>query len=316
MESIIKSAPENSFTVKGKGLKCKAHNKKNTSADFLKELYKSRLEYDIIYKEAHSRQSNYGKDDALLILSSLIEKNQGNSVMSRDVAFSALELGLPEQAYFLFRCVLDSRPHEPQTYHAIAQSLTEIGKIDLAIFYYEIAITASWNARFGEFRLIAGLDYLRLLREIEKGKYTVSFPDYVKSRVQTLNAEFSNQTADLMITISWNTDNTDIDLHVIEPTGEECFYSHPETRIGGKLTRDVTQGYGPEMYLLNDAKKGKYKIKAKYYSSDANRTSTRTKVYATIYENWGKENEKITRKVVSLKDGKDMHDIMELKIEK
>ncbi len=316
LEAIVESCPEKSFTVKGKGLKCKAHKKENTSSEFLSELYKSRLEYDIIYKEAHSRQSDYGKNDALLILSSLIEKNQGNSVMSRDVAFSALELGLPEQAYFLFRRVLDSRPHEPQTYHAIAQALPQINQIDLAVFYYEIAITASWEARFGEFRLIAALDYLKLLREIEKGKYTVSFPDYVKSRVQTLSSEFANQTADLMITISWNTDNTDIDLHVIEPTGEECFYSHPETRIGGRLTRDVTQGYGPEMYLLNDAKKGNYKIKAKYFSSDANRTSTRTKVYATIYENWGKDNEKITRKVVSLKDGKEMHEIMELKIQK
>ena len=32
------------------------------------------------------------------------------------------------------------------------------------------------------------------------------------------------------------------DLHVIEPTGEECMYSHRNTRIGGSLSRDFTKG--------------------------------------------------------------------------
>ncbi len=51
--------------------------------------------------------------------------------------------------------------------------------------------------------------------------------------------------------ITWNTDTTDVDLHVIEPSGEECFYRHRNTRrSGGRLTQDVTQGYGPEMYVL------------------------------------------------------------------
>lgn len=316
LEMLVENTPEKSFEVSPKKLQAKARKKSVISSVFLGELHKSRLDYDLIYKEAHQRNSQYGKNDALLILSSLIEKNPGNSVMARDIAFSAQELGLAEQAYFIFRRVLDARPHEPQTYHALAQVLTEMGKIDLAILYYEIAITANWDGRFGEFRLIAGLDYLKLLRDIENGKYTTSYTDYAKSRLQTLNSEFANQTADLMITISWNTDNTDIDLHVIEPTGEECFYSNPKTRIGGRLTQDVTQGYGPEMYLINKAKKGKYKVVAKYYSSDRNRASTRTKVYATIYENWGKPNEKITRKVVSLKDNKEMHDIMEVKVGK
>ena len=43
-----------------------------------------------------------------------------------------------------------------------------------------------------------------------------------------------------MIVMSWNTDRTDVDLHVTDPNREEALYSHPTTRIGGQLSRDVT----------------------------------------------------------------------------
>ncbi|CAF4270400.1 unnamed protein product, partial [Rotaria sordida] len=33
----------------------------------------------------------------------------------------------------------------------------------------------------------------------------------------------------LRIVMVWDTNDTDVDLHVIEPTGEECYYSHKNT---------------------------------------------------------------------------------------
>ncbi|CAF1336335.1 unnamed protein product, partial [Rotaria sordida] len=32
--------------------------------------------------------------------------------------------------------------------------------------------------------------------------------------------------------MTWNTNDTDVDLQVIEPTGEACYYSHKNTAIG------------------------------------------------------------------------------------
>jgi uncharacterized protein YfaP (DUF2135 family) len=115
-----------------------------------------------------------------------------------------------------------------------------------------------------------------------------------------------------VVTITWNTDNTDVDLHVIEPSGEECFYRHRDTRSGGSLTQDVTQGYGPEMYVLRDAPRGNYDIRAHYYASDRNRASARTKVHATVFEDWGTKSEKVTEKVVTLEIGKESHAIATL----
>ncbi len=314
LETILEKTPKSSFIVKSKGLYCKQKTQDGISNKIIEELKKSKIDYDIITEESMRRKKEFGNNDALKFLSSLIEKNPGNGVMARDVAFSAIEWDLYEQAYFLFKRVIKSRPYEPQTYHAIAQSLIKMNKIDLAVIYFEIAISTKWDSRFGDFQAIIGIDYLRLLAQITNNKYTTSFPDYIKSRYESLSKEFNIASADLIITIMWNTDNTDIDLHVIEPNGEECFYKNPKTKIGGNLTKDVTQGYGPEMYILKKAVSGKYVIKAKYYSSNRNRASTRTKVYATIYRNWGKKEEKVINKVVSLEDKKDIHKILNFEI--
>jgi uncharacterized protein YfaP (DUF2135 family) len=121
------------------------------------------------------------------------------------------------------------------------------------------------------------------------------------------------ESADLVVMITWNTDGTDVDLHVVEPSGEECFYSHRDTQSGGRLTQDVTQGYGPEMYVLPRAPAGNYQIRAHYFASDRNRASARTKVQALIFEDFGTPRQRVTEKTVVLEDAKQMHDLLEVK---
>lgn len=314
LEILVEKTPEAAFTVNQKSLSTKSRFKSDASKAYTDSLAQPKLDYDQVNVEAQKRLKSFGAHDALKTLSSLVERNPGNTVLARDVAYAALDWGLDEQAYFLFKRVLSSRPYEPQTYLAMAKTLSQIGKEELALLYYEIALQGNWQPRFGEFKRIATLDYLHFLTQL-KGNKSFRHADYVQARYQTLQGEMKETSADLMLVISWNTDNTDVDLHVIEPTGEECYYKNQETKIGGHMTADVTQGYGPEMYILQEAKAGKYKVKVKYFSSDRNRTTTRTKVYATIYQNWGKENESVKTQVVSLADKEEMHDILTIEID-
>ena len=62
-------------------------------------------------------------------------------------------------------------------------------------------------------------------------------------------------------------DETDIDLHVLEPGGEEAYYGHRRTSSGGFVSEDVTTGYGPEEYLRKTSEKGVYKVMANYFAS-------------------------------------------------
>jgi tetratricopeptide (TPR) repeat protein len=312
-KTAIGQMPGASFAVPSAPLATRLFARSELGRGLAPQLARHDLSYDEITAEASARRAQASPADALKALSSLVEENPGDAVLARDVGFSAMDLGLHAQAFHLFRRVADARPHEPQTYRAIAQALAAMGKLDLALAYYEIPLMGQWDPRFGDLRKIVELDYLRFLRGLTGGNAPSSVRDYARARLDALSAQIGLGRADVVVTITWNTDNTDVDLHVTEPSGEECFYSHRQTRSGGTLTQDVTQGYGPEMYVLREAPKGSYDIRAHYFASDGNRASARTKVYATVFENWGTKAEKVTEKVVTLETGKEFHAIATLK---
>ena len=55
---------------------------------------------------------------------------------------------------------------------------------------------------------------------------------------------------DIFIWLGWDTDKTDLDLHVLEPTGTEVYYGNsPSNTTGGEISRDFTQGYGAILLL-------------------------------------------------------------------
>jgi uncharacterized protein YfaP (DUF2135 family) len=72
---------------------------------------------------------------------------------------------------------------------------------------------------------------------------------------------------DIRVVLNWDTPNSDMDLHVTDPSGETCYYGHQKTALGGRISADVTQGYGPEEFLLKKAIPGRYLIKAKFFGT-------------------------------------------------
>ncbi|QGJ70170.1 VIT domain-containing protein [Planctomycetales bacterium 10988] len=309
LQIMLENLPESSFQVSMDSLKPELRHWDQIPGNYQELLGTQSMSYDQVQNEAERRMKKGTSHDALKALSSLVEQNPGDMILLRDVGFSAMQWGLGSQAYHLFRRVAASRPYEPQTYWAMAQCLREAGHHDLALVFYEIGYQGQWDGRFGEFRRILAIDYLHFLRTVHRGEAEVSAPEFAEARLASLSKEFPLERADLLFTIAWNTDGTDVDMHIYEPNGEHCYYSHRQTKIGGYLTQDVTQGYGPEMYQLPNAMPGPYRVKVKYFASDQNRASARTKVFAMVYENWGTPEENAIRKVVSLEYGKEMHDI-------
>ncbi len=80
-------------------------------------------------------------------------------------------------------------------------------------------------------------------------------------------------TGDVQVTLTWDT-HTDVDLHVVDPTGEEIYYGHSESASGGELDHDSNAGcsidglntenvYWPE----GGAPAGEYVVRVDYYSA-------------------------------------------------
>ena len=97
---------------------------------------------------------------------------------------------------------------------------------------------------------------------------------------------------DIKIVLTWDTP-TDVDLWVIDPKGERCYYAHPETASGGNLDVDITRGYGPETFTMARAIPGNYAVQIQYFSSGG---APVTRVHVYIILNEGTPEERVLRK--------------------
>ncbi|MES2041481.1 MAG: DUF2135 domain-containing protein [Pseudomonadota bacterium] len=89
-------------------------------------------------------------------------------------------------------------------------------------------------------------------------------------RVQFFDTNTSRPNARLRVVLSWDSDGTDLDLHVISPDGQHVFYGNRVVDNGGALDVDVTTGYGPEIYANTAPPKGTYHVYVNYYGSGGN----------------------------------------------
>ena len=74
-----------------------------------------------------------------------------------------------------------------------------------------------------------------------------------------------NLPVDVRVVMNWSSDATDVDLWVTDPWDEKCYYSNKLTAMGARISNDMTNGYGPEEFLLKNAQTGKYRVQANFY---------------------------------------------------
>lgn len=96
---------------------------------------------------------------------------------------------------------------------------------------------------------------------------------------------------DIRIVVEWNTPRTDLDLWVTQPDGERVGYSNRLSQTGGRLTADVTNGFGPEEYMIRDAGRGTYTIEIDSFAADRTNPNGPSTVQARIIRNFGRANQ-------------------------
>ncbi|MGZ5790570.1 MAG: YfaP family protein, partial [Burkholderiaceae bacterium] len=92
-----------------------------------------------------------------------------------------------------------------------------------------------------------------------------------RKRVQFYDANAGKPQARLRVVLSWDSDGTDLDLHVVSPDGEHVFYGNRVAANGSALDVDVTTGYGPEIFASVVPPKGVYHVYVNYYGSGSGR---------------------------------------------
>lgn len=86
-------------------------------------------------------------------------------------------------------------------------------------------------------------------------------------RVQFYQSSSGAPESRLRIILSWNTNGTDLDLHVVTPSGEHAWYANRAVKGGGAIDVDVTTGYGPEIFASPAPERGLYQVYVNFYGS-------------------------------------------------
>ncbi|WP_432383329.1 VIT domain-containing protein [Duganella sp. P38] len=197
------------------------------------------------------------RDLALRVLSNLAEMDLENRQVLRTLGFRLLQAGQPELAVPVFEKVRDLAEDEPQSFRDLGLAYAAAGRAQQAIEQlYEVAIRP-WDRRFAEIELIALAD-MNAIIAASPGRLDTSRMD---ARL------LKNMPLDLRVVLTWDADNTDMDLWVTDPNGERCYFGHRFTRQGGRMSVDFTGGYGPEEFSLRRAVPGKYKVEANFFGS-------------------------------------------------
>jgi hypothetical protein len=273
---------------------------KDAGADYLAGRNRDRREVGVYLAEARRRAEAGDVDGAVRALSSVVEEHPGRGDALRLAGYRLLDLHQPTHAAQLFTRVQKQRPFEPHSYRDLARALEDAGRPLLAALQYEILLAGDWHQRFGaSLKQVAQEEYATLLRDAVRrqrvGKEAAAF---FGARLETMASPSKD---DLRVTISWNTDATDVDLWVIEPDGTKVFYSHNRSKSGGELSQDQTQGYGPERYRIGKAQAGTYKVLVHYFRPNPNLLGGETHVHVTVTRFAGTPQETAQRHTVILK---------------
>jgi hypothetical protein len=276
-------------------------HKSDVPAVYLHACQAGRRDLGAFVAEARRRAEARDAHGAIRALSSVVEVYPGRTDALRLVGYRLLDLEQPVPAARLFQQVQRSRPFEPHSYRDLAHSLEEIGQYGSAAVQYEILLAGTWHRRFGDaFQLVAQEEYAQMMRQaIRNQALSPELANHFGERLERM--ESTKMQSDLRVTISWNTDATDVDLWVIEPDGTKCFYQHNRTKNGGELSQDQTQGYGPERYQIAKAVPGVYTVIVHYYRANPNLLAGESHVNVVVTRHAGTPQEVSERHTVILK---------------
>lgn len=244
---------------------------------------------------------------AARVLSNLAEMQLEERHVLRILAYRLLQWERVAAALPILERVLELAPDEPQSWRDLGLALAAAGQAQRAVDALWHVATQPQDMRFGDMRLIALVELNAVAAQARERGVAVD--------TSAIPAELQrNLPVALRTVLSWDADNTDIDLWVTDPDGERAFYGHRFTYQGGLVSRDVTGGYGPEEFVLRAPKPGRYKVQANFYGHRQQIVAPATTLMLDFVTGFGSADEKRQRIVLRLSGSNRMVDVGEFEV--
>ena len=218
-----------------------------------------------VYEILGLAAENLGRDsEAARAFASLIEIGPAKTELLQRAGLLLVRAGRARLAEAPLRKALEVRPDRANGYRHLALMLWQDGRVEEAARVLESATRQTFPQWYGNVQ--------RVIRE-ELGyvyrAWQAKDParrDEIADRAREHDVDLTRTDA-LRVTLAWETDANDVDLHVVDPAGEECYYQIRRTSSGVMLYEDITQGLGPEVIRTGATIPGTYHVGVRYFAA-------------------------------------------------
>lgn len=205
-------------------------------------------------------------DLAELVLSNVVEVRPGDARWLRIYAYSLISWGKARDTVPIYRAIAELRDEDPQSHRDFGLAMEAIGQPVAAMRLFEKVFTGKWDSRLAGMNKVIQHDLARASAAALK---TAGLSAENRAMAVKYAGVDQSKNDKIVATVSWDTDNTDIDLHVIEPSGAHVYYGDLAPQgASGRLSFDTTQGFGPEQYRAAKPHRGKYRMYLRYFSQN------------------------------------------------
>ncbi|WP_314236755.1 DUF2135 domain-containing protein, partial [Capnocytophaga sputigena] len=239
------------------------------------------------------------REQAILVVSNLAELGLDDPQLLRVLGYKLSRYNAKKEAVQVFQKVVTIRPEEPQSFRDLGLALADDTQYNEAVKNLYKVITEDWNDdRFEDVKLITLNDLNSIIARNKNVKTS-----YIDKRL------LKKEPVDVRVVLSWDTNDCDMDLWVTDPKDEKCYYQNTLTYLGGKISRDVTQGYGPEEFMLKKAENGKYKVQVDYFGTRSQKQLMPVSLRITFYTHFGTPQQKQEETTVRLSNAKEVIEV-------
>lgn len=239
------------------------------------------------------------REQAILVVSNLAELGLDDPQLLRVLGYKLSRYNAKKEAVQVFQKVVTIRPEEPQSFRDLGLALVDDTQYNEAVKNLYKVITEDWNDdRFEDVKLITLNDLNSIIARNKNVKTS-----YIDKRL------LKKEPVDVRVVLSWDTNDCDMDLWVTDPKDEKCYYENTLTYLGGKISRDVTQGYGPEEFMLKKAENGKYKVQVDYFGTRSQKQLMPVSLRITFYTHFGTPQQKQEETTVRLSNAKEVIEV-------
>lgn len=240
------------------------------------------------------------------ILSNLAEISLEDRRLLRLLGDQLMAYGRYQEAVMIYSKVMRMAEEEPQSYRDLALAYAAMGNSRQGVAHLWNVVSKQWDPRFPQIQLTTLVEMNQMIQRGGVNAAALGIP----------KAYVGNMPLDLRVVATWDTDNTDVNLVVVDPNEEIIIYGARPTYQGGLASGNFFRGYGPEVFSLKKAKPGMYKIKLYYGGNRSQSPVEFTTVKVVVYRHYGtaKQSEQVFRLRLGAQAGYRLTDVAELKI--